>query len=356
MFADKTTDNQILEFADTFFSDFPDAVILTSPVLEPTDSEILYTNQKLLNLFGYSQEELLFANPDIFIGDKTNSIKVLEALEVLATDCSAVFSTVVYRKDGSFFHSEWKVTPIRGEAGDIMYFLSVIRDLSFIKRFVEKVKSQNDHFRWFLKEFVPQISVSDQRATTKQRIKEATFQDIQTSAFFCQDPRSDKPISVFEYEVLGASEQNLDILTVAKHKMNVSAEEYAKIKNDRDYADRLQHIIEDIQVNIELTLTGERSKQCVYYCKFKNSLKNFAEVVFFIDEFIEFSTAMSQLVDVLEQVACESLDEIHFQLLCGVAEDMYEWFNAVFIDRTAKDIHERDASILSSIKQVIKLF
>lgn len=94
------------------------------------DAHIVYANPRFLSLSGYALDEVLGRSPDFLAGPQTDRT-LLQRMR----DCrkaGEVFQgrTVNHRKDGSSYHVEWTVTPIRDEAGRIGFFLALLQDVS----------------------------------------------------------------------------------------------------------------------------------------------------------------------------------------------------------------------------------
>ena len=91
---------------------------------------ILYVNPAFCEMTGYGPQELLMQSPEILQGPKTNP----EVLQRLREDISVGRTfhgrAINYRKDGSEFMMEWKIAPIRDEAGEISHYLAIQKDVS----------------------------------------------------------------------------------------------------------------------------------------------------------------------------------------------------------------------------------
>ena len=108
-----------------------EAVVITehAPIDEP-GPRIVYVSKGFERITGYSSEEVIGANPRILQGPRTNRSSLDTVRQHLEEDRSLRSRTVNYRKDGTPFHLEWSITPIRDEAGRPTHWLSVQRDVS----------------------------------------------------------------------------------------------------------------------------------------------------------------------------------------------------------------------------------
>lgn len=91
---------------------------------------IVYVNQALCEMTGYSAQEFLGKSPSLLQGEKSDPEVLKELKEKL--DHGEIFhgKTYNYRKDGSTFIMEWKIVPIRGISGDVANFLAIQRELT----------------------------------------------------------------------------------------------------------------------------------------------------------------------------------------------------------------------------------
>jgi PAS domain S-box-containing protein len=107
-----------------------DFVLITESGLGAPGPRIVYTNRALQDHTGYSQAELLGATPRLFQGERTSRELLARLKETLSRGEPFVGSTVNYRKDGSSYFVEWRITPVLDEAGRVTHFVSVQRDIS----------------------------------------------------------------------------------------------------------------------------------------------------------------------------------------------------------------------------------
>lgn len=106
------------------------AVMITTASLDLTGPTIIYANEAMARMSGYSREELLGATPRLLQGPETDR-EMLHRLRV-ALEAGEYFeaNAVNYRKDGTPYQVEWNISPVRNEAGALTHFVSVQQDMT----------------------------------------------------------------------------------------------------------------------------------------------------------------------------------------------------------------------------------
>jgi PAS domain S-box-containing protein len=95
--------------------------VITDPRLP--DNPIVAVNQAFAQLTGYSRDEVVGRNCRFLAGPGTSSRSRTLLKQAQAEGRSAVVEILNYRKDGSAFQNAVMIAPIRGEAGEIVYFV-----------------------------------------------------------------------------------------------------------------------------------------------------------------------------------------------------------------------------------------
>ena len=90
---------------------------------------IVYVNQALCEMTGYTPQELLGKSPSVLQGEKSDPEVLKELSDKLSQGEIFHGKTYNYRKDGSEFIMEWKIGPVRGIGGDIANFLAIQQEL-----------------------------------------------------------------------------------------------------------------------------------------------------------------------------------------------------------------------------------
>jgi two-component system CheB/CheR fusion protein len=131
-------------------SNLGEGVIITGDELDWPGPQIVFVNEAICEITGYSAEELLGQTPRILQGDETAS----EALERLKTELSANRSCRVelvnYRKDGTPYDAELFITPLFDDEGARTHFVSVHRDVSQRKQAEQSLRQSEERTRAIL--------------------------------------------------------------------------------------------------------------------------------------------------------------------------------------------------------------
>ena len=125
--AKRTITGQLLEIAmaQSFC-----AVMITDARLDGEGPVIEYCNAAMCEMTGYTEAELLGRSPRMLQGPLTDQLVLQRLHESLEQGLPFQGSVVNYRKDGSTYHVEWNISPVRDEKDVIRHFVAVQRDIS----------------------------------------------------------------------------------------------------------------------------------------------------------------------------------------------------------------------------------
>ena len=142
-----------------------ESIVITDADLEAPGPRIVFVNPAYTQLTGYTAEEVIGKSPRILQGPRTDREVLarlrgnLERGEMFAGD------TINYRKDGSEYHLEWQIAPVRDGSGKITNFVAVQRDITERKKDEEEIRAarvvaalrQSEERYSFLADAVPLI-------------------------------------------------------------------------------------------------------------------------------------------------------------------------------------------------------
>ena len=107
-----------------------DAIIITTVDLDPPGPTIVYVNPGFERMTGYTKAEVVGQSPRLLQGPDT-SRDLLDRLRRDLEETQSFFGeTVNYRKDGSQYVVEWRVSPIRNGAGEVTHWVAIQRDVT----------------------------------------------------------------------------------------------------------------------------------------------------------------------------------------------------------------------------------
>ncbi|MFA6275308.1 MAG: PAS domain S-box protein [Pedobacter sp.] len=104
---------------------------------------IIYVNQAMVEMSGYSREELIGKYPDILHGSNTSQVELLKLKSAIETRTSAKVELVNYTKDGKHYYVSVSLTPVFGEHGELIRWISIQRDVSDQHKYVEQIEQKN---------------------------------------------------------------------------------------------------------------------------------------------------------------------------------------------------------------------
>ncbi|KAK8655853.1 hypothetical protein V6N13_108418 [Hibiscus sabdariffa] len=104
--------------------ELPDNFTISDPSIP--GHPIVFASRNLLKMLGYSQEEVIGQNGNMFQGPKTNRRTVTEIREAIREERGIQVNLVNYRKDGTPFWMLFHMSPVFGkEDGRVIHFVAV---------------------------------------------------------------------------------------------------------------------------------------------------------------------------------------------------------------------------------------
>ena len=106
-------------------------MIITDP--RQPDNPIIFSNSAFSDLTGYSQEELIGRNCRLLQGAATDMTVVQDIREAVRSEQSIAVDILNYRKDGTTFWNALFISPVRDQAGEVIYFFASQLDFTQVK-------------------------------------------------------------------------------------------------------------------------------------------------------------------------------------------------------------------------------
>ena len=335
-----------------FVSSFNAILITTADAGYP----IVYANPAFCRMTGYSQQELCGQSPKIFQGEKTNP-RVLQRLK-RNLEAGDAFSGAAmnYRKNGECYPVEWNISPITNSRGRAIYYLSVQKDLSNLRQVMSQFKGTNQHFRAFLKELMDSVKRGDAVMTAEQVTAaepQLTRELLDNTRLYNPALRSDALIELFEEnEFFDVADDLNGVMGDALEQMFVSAKAYAKQQSlsEQDLGTLTVAIQESRQ---HLDLAEFSANPLADMLVVADNLQEIANTIFYLEDFLSISSVLSELSTQTRHQVVAQLPAFIVETYRALLQDLETWLDAVFVARTATNIHELDASIISSARQLI---
>lgn len=103
-----------------------DAVTITRKT-EADGPKIIFVNDAFTGLTGYAASDVIGTTPGVLQGPDTDPATLNRLDETIERGETFHGKAINYRKDGTRFEMEWKVTPL-GSDGDAEYYMAVQRE------------------------------------------------------------------------------------------------------------------------------------------------------------------------------------------------------------------------------------
>ncbi len=131
---ERRRNEQQLALLRTSIEGTSEGVIITDAKLDLPGPRILYVNPAFARMTGYSSDELVGQSPRILQGPDTDRAALRRLRSALTEGQAFSDETLNYRKDGTTYTVEWRVTPVHDAQGQITHFVALQRDITERKR------------------------------------------------------------------------------------------------------------------------------------------------------------------------------------------------------------------------------
>jgi PAS domain S-box-containing protein len=120
-----------------------EAMLITDAELNLPGPRILFVNPAFTQMTGYAAEEAIGKTPRILQGPRTDRSVLNRLRDNLERGEPFAGEAINYRKDGTAFHLEWQIAPIRNVGGHITHFVAIERDIT--TRIQAQIELENIH-------------------------------------------------------------------------------------------------------------------------------------------------------------------------------------------------------------------
>lgn len=333
-----------------FFVHSFNAIIITSP--EP-GFPIVYANPAFCRMTGYSTDELIGQSPRIFQGEKSNP-KVLQRLKAdLEAGRDFHGATINYRKNGEPYPVEWNISRVLDGNGSVSHYISIQKDLSHLKQVMSRLKNTHLHFRAFLRDLSTSLPAQKMEPAMQDIRDQLTEELLDNARLYTPALRSDDNIALFEEnEFFDLSGDMNGVLAEPMEQEQISALEYARREAlaEDDIGELLVAIAETQQQLDLFEYSSSKSREVQLIAA---NLQELANVIFYLEDFVSISTVLAELATHTRKNAERDWPPFIIDTFKALLHDVEVWVNTVFVHKTAANIHEMDASIISSSKQLM---
>jgi two-component system cell cycle sensor histidine kinase/response regulator CckA len=116
-----------------------ESVVITDAELDLPGPKIIFVNPAFTKMTGYNEADVIGKTPRILQGLRTDRDVLNRLRENLGQGKVFEGETVNYRKDGTEFHLEWQIAPLRDASGKITHFVAIQHDITERKQLEAKL-------------------------------------------------------------------------------------------------------------------------------------------------------------------------------------------------------------------------
>ncbi len=137
----RKAEEEHLKLLETVITNTTDGVMITDAYpIHPHGTKIIYVNDALLKITGYSREEIIGKTPQIFQGLKTDRAELNRMREAIENAESCEIEVINYKKDGEEFWSNIAISPVLNKEGVPTNWVALTRDTTDAKKQEQKIK------------------------------------------------------------------------------------------------------------------------------------------------------------------------------------------------------------------------
>jgi len=125
-----------------------------SIVITDCSGKIIWVNSAFTRLTGYSSEEAIGQNPRILNSGKHDASYYANLWKTIASGEVWQGELTNRRRDGSLYHEEMTITPVRSAGGEITHFVAIKQDVTTRKAVSEALMRAEEKYRTLFKDAV----------------------------------------------------------------------------------------------------------------------------------------------------------------------------------------------------------
>jgi len=127
---DETPTQARLNFLEAAFDAAADGLVVTDAELDPPGPRILAVNKAFEAMTGWTAAEIIGKTPRVLQGQDTDKAEMARLKAALRQGRNFFGEAVNYRKDGTRFILQWKISPVLDRAGKPQCYIAIQRDVT----------------------------------------------------------------------------------------------------------------------------------------------------------------------------------------------------------------------------------
>jgi PAS domain S-box-containing protein len=113
-------------------------------ISESDSASIIHVNRTFLEMFGFSQEEIIGKDLEILLGPESDSADVTVLKKAIHSDSETGVTLLAYRKDGCSIWCEIKVAPVSDGAGALTHRIWTMTDVTSVHQHEKTLREARD--------------------------------------------------------------------------------------------------------------------------------------------------------------------------------------------------------------------
>ncbi len=105
-----------------------ESVLITDALLDEPGPHIVFANKAFSAITGYAEEDVLGKSPRILQGPGTDRNELRRLRHELGSRHHFHGQAINYRKDGTAFLMDWRISPIQNAEGRVTHYIAIQRD------------------------------------------------------------------------------------------------------------------------------------------------------------------------------------------------------------------------------------
>jgi len=102
---------------------------------------ILWCNPALASRTGYRRGDLIGQSPSVFHGPETDAATIDRVMAQMRAGQASHETILDYTKDGQSFWSDWSLQPIRDDAGELVFWIGIQRDVTALVSLQQQIRN-----------------------------------------------------------------------------------------------------------------------------------------------------------------------------------------------------------------------